>query len=64
MGWFSTNEEDNDEAYAEGQDDGQNGGIIGEFVHDIGQAIDSNFGERSSTEECYDKGFDEGSKNK
>jgi hypothetical protein len=64
MGWFSSKEDDNNEAYAKGVDDGQNATVIDHFVHDVGQAIQSNFGEPSSTEDCYNKGFDAGWKGK
>jgi hypothetical protein len=60
MGWFSSKQEDNNKAYAEGHEAGKNADLIARFVHDIGKAVDSNFGPESTKDSSYNAGFSDG----
>jgi len=60
MGWLSSKEDNNNEAYAEGYEKGKNASPLEAGLRDLGQAIESNFGEPSSTEHCHNEGWKAG----
>ena len=64
MGWFTSKEEDNNEAYKEGYEAGKNASCLEYITHDLGRALDTNFGPESTKESSYHGGFDAGFKAK
>ena len=60
MGWFTSKQDENNEAYAKGVEAGKSAGAIEYFVHDIGNAIHSNFGKEATEDSSYNAGFEEG----
>ncbi|MFV0410750.1 MAG: hypothetical protein ACK5LJ_13975 [Paracoccus sp. (in: a-proteobacteria)] len=61
MGWFSSKQDENNEAYAEGYKDGKEASAIDIIARDFYEAADSNFGPTDSKTSSYREGFKAGS---
>ncbi len=61
MGWFKSQSEKNDEAYAEGYKDGKEGWLLTDFVESVAESTPL---PSTKAEECYGKGYAEGKRHR